>query len=113
MKTLIAGLCLSLIFLTAGCGCKGESPTVTLVNNTATKANIQIKTSNGNTENINNVDPGWRSAARPFASGSIEFTIAIQGVVDPIVYTLPVGDCTDYVLLINADNTVSVQRKDR
>ncbi len=44
-------ICLSFI----GCdSCDGENPSVLLINNGTGKADIQIKTSGGNTENMNN-----------------------------------------------------------
>lgn len=107
-----------LIFLLSsliGCSdeCDGENPTVRLVNNGTGKADIQIKTSGGNTENINNIEIGASSAARAFDQGDIEFTIAIQGVVDPIVYQLQVFHCADYVVTINGDNSVSGSATER
>ena len=103
----------ALVLFLSGCGCKDEPPAVTLVNHGSAKASIQIKTSNGNTENINNVDPGWSSGERRFAAGSIEFTVTIQGVLDPVVYSLSVEDCMDYVVSINPDNSVSASHEER
>jgi hypothetical protein len=94
-------------FISCSDKCEGENPTVSLVNNGTGKADIQIKTSGGNTENINNIEIGSSSATRSFDPGNIEFTIAIQGVVDPIVYELQVFHCADYVVMINGDNIVS------
>ena len=89
--------------------CESELPTVTLVNNGTGKADVQIKTSGGNTENINNIAEGTSSEQRAFAPGLIEFTIAIQGVGDPIEYQLTIVNCNHYVLSINQDNSVAVQ----
>ena len=77
---------LSLLFVFAGCdnGCDKENPSVILTNNGTEKADIQIKTSGGNTENINNIQPGASSEKRTFAPGEIEFTVNIQGVQDPV-----------------------------
>ena len=82
-------------------------------NNGNAKASIQIKTSNGNTENINNVAPGWKSEARSFAAGEIEFTVTIQGVDEPVVYSMNVDDCTDYSVTINRNNTVTSTGEER
>ena len=102
-------LLLLLLAFIAGCGddCENENPSVQLVNNGPAKADIQIKTSGGNTENINNILPGSRSERRTFAPGDIEFTIAIQGVSDPITYDLKVFYCTDYTVTIHPDTTVT------
>ena len=103
---------LLIVFLifTIGCsddGCENQNPTVKLVNNGTGKADIQIKTSNGNTENINNIEPGTSSEKRSFAPGDIEFTISIQGESDPVVYMLTTLFCNDYTVTINEDNTVT------
>ena len=58
-------------------------------------------------ENINNVEPGTSSQRREFAPGEIGFTINIQGVDDPIEYSLSVYHCHDYTVTINPDNSVS------
>jgi hypothetical protein len=92
-----------------GCSdtCDGENPIVQLFNNGTGKADIQIKTSGGNTENINNIEPGTYSEKRSFNPGEIEFTIAIQGENNPIVYFLIIDFCTENFVTINEDNTVS------
>jgi len=113
MKTAAILVLSTFIFILSGCGCKNESPSVILKNSGSAKASIQIKTSNGNTENINNVDPGWQSEERTFAAGSIEFTVTIQGVAEPVVYALTVDDCADYVVSINPDNTVTSSSDER
>ena len=106
-------LFLALSFISTGCGCDGENPGVILTNNGTGKADIQIKTSGGNTENINNIQPGTSSASRTFAPGDIEFTIAIQGVANPVVYTLHSASCYDYVVTVNPDNTVTSSGNER
>ena len=108
MKNILFLLLISHIFFTA-CSdeCEKENPTVVLVNNGLTKADIQIKTSGGNTENINNILPGESSEKRSFATGRIEFTIAIQGVQDPVEYNLSTSYCTEYTVSINEDNTIT------
>ena len=95
------------LFVACSDDCEKEDPTVVLVNNGLTKADIQIKTSGGNTENINNILPGESSEKRSFAPGEIEFTVAIQGLQDPVEYILPTSYCTEYTVTINEDNTVT------
>ena len=107
----IISLCFSLFLL--GCGCDGEDPSVVLTNNGTGKADIQIKTSGGNTENINNIMPGTSSERRTFKSGDIEFTINIQGVADPVVYVLSASTCYDYTVTIKSDNTVTASGEER
>ena len=96
-----------------GCGCDGENPSVVLTNNGTGKADIQVKTSGGYTVNINNVQPGTSSASETFAPGDIVFTIAIQGVADPIVYTLHSASCYDYIVTVNPDNSVTSAGNER
>ncbi len=110
MKKVVLLVLVSLLLFTIACsddGCENQNPTVKLVNNGTGKADIQIKTSNGNTENINNIEPGTSSARRSFAPGDIEFTISIQGKADPVVYMLTTLFCNDYTVTINEDNTVT------
>jgi len=108
MKTsiviLISCICLSII----GCGtCDGENPSILLINNGTGKADIQIKTSGGNTENLNNIGTGELSKRQSFAPGETEFTIAIQGVDTDILYILYSSSCYDYNVTIHPDNTVT------
>jgi len=100
-------ICLSIVFYCCSDICEGENPTVQLLNNGTGKADIQIKTSGGNTENLNNIESGTYSEKRSFYPGEIEFTISIQGVQDPIVYYLIVFHCTQYLVTIKEDNTVT------
>ena len=106
-RLMVVVVIIGLIFLSCSDECEGENPSVQLVNNGTGKADIQIKTSGGNTENINNVEPGTSSVRKEFAPGEIEFTINIQGVNDPLVYNLNVVHCYDYTVTINPDNTVT------
>ena len=114
MKIIAMLVVIVLSFSFNGCSnCDGENPSVTLKNTGTGKADIQVKTSGGNTENINNVLSGTHSEARYFAPGNIEFTINIQGVADPVVYNLQASTCYDYVVRINEDNTVSATSNER
>jgi hypothetical protein len=96
----------ALFFMSCG-KCENEPPTVALVNHGSGKADIQVKTSGGNTENINNIYPDASSERRTFAPGIITFTIAIQGVDQSVVYELQTDNCNDYDVVISSDNTVN------
>ena len=109
---LFVSLCISLSFIACD-SCDGENPSVQLVNNGTGKADIQIKTSGGNTENMNNIESGTSSERRIFDRGDIEFTISIQGVNDDIVYVLQANHCYDYTVTINPDNSVSSSGQER
>ena len=104
-----ATILLTLLLILVGCGdsCDNENPTVQLVNSGTEKADVQIKTSGGNTENINNIEPGAASSKRSFAPGDIEFTVTVQGAEDQIVYVLQAQTCNEYTVTINEDNTVT------
>jgi len=112
MKKLSSGLfaaMLLILFLHCSDDCESDQPTLTLYNNGTGKADVQIKTSGGNTENINNIAVGAYSEKRAFAPGNIEFTIAIQGVNEPVEHQMSILNCNHYILTINQANTVSVQ----
>jgi hypothetical protein len=115
MKNLIYITISSFFILFNGCSdeCDRENPTVQLVNNGTGNADIQIKTSGGNTENINNVEVGASSENRSFDPGEIEFTITIQDVNDPLVYNLEVYYCADYIVTVNLDNSVTGKAESR
>jgi hypothetical protein len=100
----------SFLFLNNCSPCDGEDPTVVLTNNGTGRADIQIKTTGGNTENLNNIEIGSSSERRSFARGEIEFTISIQGNTEDIVYLLEVKTCTDYDVKINSDNSILVDK---
>ncbi len=107
LKILLAVLLFGFIFVGCSDDCENQNPSVVLVNNGTDKADIQIKTTGGNTENINNIFPGNSSTKRTFAPGDIEFTVTIQGVRDNVVYVLSAIYCTAYTVTINANNTVT------
>lgn len=107
-KILIVFLACFSLLINNGCdSCDNENPSVQVINNGTDKADIQIKTSGGNTENINNILPSTASERRTFAYGNIVFTMSIQGVNDDVVYTLQTLTCKDYTVKINPDNSVS------
>ena len=113
MLKYLSTIILMLLLISVGCGdsCDNENPSVRLVNSGTEKADVQIKTSGGNTENINNIEPGTSSALRSFAPGEIEFTVTIQGVQDPVVYVLQAQSCNEYSVTINEDNSVTSSGK--
>jgi hypothetical protein len=110
-KLIMLFLIFGLMFLSCSDECEGENPSVRLTNNGTDKADIQIKTSGGNTVNINNVEAGTTSESKEFAPGEIEFTINIKDVPEPIVYNLTIIYCYDYTVTINPDNSVSRTEK--
>lgn len=105
---------MSVVFaLSTGCSkkCDNAAPSARILNNGTTAASVQIKTSDGNTVNINNVDPKTASAYASYAAGEITFTITVNRV--PYVKVLTAGNCFDYDIAIDAANVITVTAKDR
>jgi hypothetical protein len=116
MKNILLFILLALSVFTFSCsedvivgGCSGAQPRMQIVNHSSGKADVQIKTSGGSTENINNILSGKSSEWRDFAVGSTELTITIQGVANPIVHNVKTSNCCDYIVTIYYNNTVSTQ----
>jgi hypothetical protein len=91
--------------------CDGEDPAARIVNNGTETASVQIKTSGGNTENLNNVDPGTSSEYVTYSPGEIVFTISI--LQSELIDTVMMSECIDYDIVIdtnNSINTTSIER---
>jgi hypothetical protein len=91
--------------------CKSEDPRSRIVNNGTAKASVQIWTTGGNTENINNIEVGQTSDWRTFAPGLTNFTVSIQGEADTVI-TTNMLTCFQYDIKISANNTVSAWSED-
>ena len=113
MKTLVMGLGLLIFALSiSGCKkCKNEAPRARIVNNGTTVATVQIKTSDGNTVNINGVDPGTASAYASYGAGEITFTITVNKIA--YVKVVPMGNCYEYDIAIDANNNITTSARDR
>ena len=62
------------------CGKDPSPPQFRVKNDRASKASLQVKTSAGNTVNINNVEPGSTSVYQQVAAGQVDITVQITGV---------------------------------
>ena len=82
-----------------------EDPRARIINNGTQKASVQIKTSNGNTVNINNIDPGTSSAYSSYAAGQVTFTITVNN--SNYVKILDIGNGNDYDIAIDANNNIT------
>ena len=113
LKFLLTIVLLGLFALTInGCKkCKDEDPRARIVNNGTQKADVQVKTSGGNTININNVAPGTSSPYGSYATGQVTFTINVASV--NYAKTVDVAKCYDYDIAINASNVITVTLTDR
>lgn len=116
MKTtkILTILIFSVLFAITLNGCKkfkDEDPRGRIINNGTQKASVQIKTSGGNTVNINNVDPGTSSSYTSYASGQTTFTIKVSNI--DYVKTVDMSNCYDYDIAIDANNKITSTPIDR
>ena len=113
MKNLVTIIFIGLFAITMNScqKCKDEDPRARIINNGTQKASVQIKTSGGNTVNINNVDPGTSSAYSNYAPGQATFTITVKSV--DYVKTFDMGKCYEYDIAIDANNNVTSTPIDR
>ncbi len=91
--------------------CSGEQPRARIVNNGSKEANVQIKTSGGNTVNINNIGAGTASAFNSFAAGSTTFTITVDKA--NYVQTYSMEECFEYDIAIDGNNNITSTPIDR
>ncbi len=92
--------------------CKNEQPAARIINNGTKNASVQIQTSNGNTVNINNVDPGTSSPYSNYAAGQVKFTLKINNV--DYEKTVALSNCFYYDIAIDSNNnitTIAIDRK--
>lgn len=110
---LLASMASSFSFATSGCSkkCKGEDPRARIINNGTQKASVQVKTSGGNTININNVDPGTSSDYANYSPGQVTFTITVSNV--NYVKTTDISTCFQYDIAIDRANVITVNGTDR
>jgi hypothetical protein len=108
---IIAVLGIFSVSMTSCKKCKGEDPSARIINNGIEKASVQIKTSGGNTVNINNVDPGTASPYSSYASGEVVFTITVSTI--NYVDTVLMSQCYDYDISIDANNKITTIANDR
>lgn len=93
------------LFLTSCSRCE-DKPRARLINNGTEKADIQIKTSGGNTENINNVMPGTKSDYRSYSPGQVTYTVTVANT--EYVKLFDVVTCHDYDVTIDANHVITV-----
>ncbi len=76
-KILASILCLTFLFGIISCS-EETDPNIRIRNERADKANVQIKTTGGNTININDVTAGQTTAYQSVAEGNVTVTAVIQ-----------------------------------
>jgi hypothetical protein len=113
MKKILTIVLLSIMTISFGCKkCKNEDPRARVINNGTTDVSVQIKTSGGNTENINNIKPGTSSDFRSYAAGTVTFTISISNNSN-FVKTVEMEECFEYDIAIDASNNIVSTPTDR
>jgi len=86
-KFILSLLTVSLLAVAAGCSTDPEDspPKFRVSNERTTNASLQVKTSGGNTININNVTPGQITEFSEVAEGVVDVTVTIQGETNAIM----------------------------
>lgn len=109
MKKIMFGI-FSVLFLITITGCGTEAdPEFRVTNQRPDKANVQIKTSDGNTININDVLQGQLTAYQSTKEGNIVVTAVIQN--EPITPTITFTARNDesYTIVIVTGNTPTLR----
>ncbi|MGA2507520.1 MAG: hypothetical protein ABSF80_08600 [Chitinispirillaceae bacterium] len=104
MKNIIRISCVGIIALLIGCSTNSsKEPQFRVANEHSGKANVQIKTSGGNTININGIDSAFISAYQGTAQGHIDVTANAQG--DTTTARASFNAMNDYTYTIMILNT--------
>jgi Holliday junction resolvase len=91
--------------------CKNEDPRARIANNGTQVASVQVKTSGGNTVNINNVAAGATSDYANYAAGQTTFTLKVNNV--DYAKTIDARQCHEYTIAIDRNNVIAVTDTDR
>lgn len=75
MKNILLIILTSAIILVA---CSQEPPSIRVLNRRTNKANVQIKSANGNTININNIETNQTTSYQEISEGYQQATAVIQ-----------------------------------
>ena len=107
MKNVILGILgLAFIVVLAGCA-KATDPKFRVHNERASKANVQIQTSGGNTININDVGAGQSTEFQTCAEGNIAATAVIQNEsLSPKISFYAVKDTRYTIVIVTGVNPV-------
>ncbi len=110
-RILLSALTLLMAVMT-GCSSDEVDPMVRVVNQRATKANVQLQTSGGNTININDIDGGSTSPQQTLGAGTVTATAVIKSEsVSPTVTFRAEKDHT-YTIHIRTGTTPVLQVED-
>jgi hypothetical protein len=89
--------------------CADKSPNVKVVNQTTNKANVQLKFSNSNTININDVAGGQTTTPQEIPEGSCVVTAVIQNVSNSPTATFNSSKNKTYSVVIVNSNPISIR----
>jgi hypothetical protein len=113
MKRLFLMFITGSILMASFIGCSEDPPSVRVYNERATKANVQVKSSTGNTINLNDVLPGQTVKFQEITEGLSETNAVIQDEsVSPTAtfvasndykYTIVVANTTPPTIRIDSD----------
>ena len=94
---------IGLIVSSLGCSTSSDDPAYFRIHNArATKASVQVKTSGGNTININDVDSSVTTPYQDAAIGRIDATAGIQGESVSPAITFSAQNGTRYTIVVAA-----------
>lgn len=103
----VLSLLLLLVFIIMNVACSEEPPSVRVKNERTNKANVQIKQSDGNTININDVSGGSTTGYRDIVEGASVATAVIQNeTVSPSISFSTAKDRNYTVVITNANPPV-------
>lgn len=103
---------ISLTVLSSCSECDNENPRARVSNMGTDDVSVQIKTSGGNTENINNIEPGKASEYRSYAPGEITYTIVLKSN-EEVLEVVEMDFCSDYEIIIDQNNEVKTTSTNR
>ncbi len=107
-KKHVTALLLSGMFLFISCSeCNNENPRARVTNFNTEEVSLQIKTTGGNTENLNNIESKKSSEFKSYSPGEITFIIT-QKNNKKIETSFDVDFCTDYEVILNEDDSIEV-----
>ena len=102
----------SLTVLSSCSECDNENPRARVSNMGTDDVSVQIKTSGGNTENINNIEPGKASEYRSYSPGIITYTIVLKNNAI-IQKAVGMTFCSDYEIIIDQNNEIRTTSTER
>jgi len=108
MKKLFA-LILLVAFVFMNVACSDEPPSIRVKNERTNKANVQIKQTNGNTININDVAGGATTPYREIVEGATIATAVIQNEQDAPSASFTTYLNKNYTVVITSSNPATLR----